>query len=249
MPNFLLNLWGCNQWERETDREAAVASQQCSEDWGRTADEIIDEIESGMDGGGETTAGAGSPLTVDQWYADLTADWPDVAPVIAGDKFISSSSQEAKDHWKEHWWKGTPEDTMQCFDYAAYQLVVADFFTTDWLPDTTTYQVYRDGSGVDVNEVVEGVRYLKQALADGTPVLVGIQITDWDERPNRDKTTNHYVVIVGMGTSAVDGSRHFLYYDYLFSTGAREMALKPDLKIEGRSDKYLLAQIRQSVAL
>lgn len=244
MPNVLLNLWACNTMSKDPSREAALDLPACGDDWGKTADQIIAEVE---DPETLSTSEQGSPFGAAEWHASLTADWPELGPVIDPSEFISQASEDAREHWRNYWWNKQPDDIIHCFDYAAYQLVVKDFFTTDWLPDTTTYQVYRDDSGLNINETVEGVRYLKQALAADIPVLVGIKIASFDYKKNMDRTTGHYVVVVGMG---VDGDGHYFhYYDGRNTSDGEKFYLKPDLEIGNLNGRARVAHIRQTISL
>lgn len=118
--------------------------------------------------------------------------------------------------------------------------------TTDHRPDSTTYQVYTTAGGVDLNETAEGVRHLKRTLARGEPVLVGILLASDDAPPelrNRDKTTNHYVVIVGDG----QGCRGAILPVPRPSArlGAEGFYFRPSLKLEHDGEKRLVTQVRE----
>lgn len=251
MPSPLLNLWACNQWLTESDRDAAVALADGGPTWEQEVDAIIQEVEADLDADGFYSSDPGSPYNADEWYADLTTDWPKIDPVIDPSLFISQSSQDAKDHWREHWSKkDDPNDQIWCFDYAAYQLLVAGHFTGGWKPDSTTYQVFREDTGVNMLEVAEGVRYVKGALASGIPVLVGIRLSTYSPRPNPDDTTNHFVVIVGMENRPADGAPTFLYWDNRGrASDGDAFILKPDLTIETEDGTRRAAQIRQTTTL
>ena len=71
-------------------------------------------------------------------------------------------------------------------------------------------------------EFINGVKYIKAALQKNIPVTVGID--DWDDRikkklkaqgkkiyVNPDGITDHFIVIVGMGTDEI--GNYFLFYD------------------------------------
>lgn len=56
----------------------------------------------------------------------------------------------------------------------------------------------------------QGLSYLKYALSNGIPVIVGV-----DDNPghpgNLDSTTDHFIVIVGMGSDST--GKYFQFYD------------------------------------
>ena len=68
--------------------------------------------------------------------------------------------------------------------------------------------------GVQKEKFYEGVKYVKESLGIGKPVVVGVEYGKINKtaEPNADFTTDHYVVIVGMGTSS-DGKKYFQFYD------------------------------------
>ena len=247
MTNVLLQLWACNAWEEENDLLAASDQAECGPNWNQTAEEMIRDVERALDSNASDSSDQGTVFTADEWFASLTRDWPTINPVIPADLFVERGDSGMQQHWQEHWAReGESADiNIQCFDYAHYQLVVAGFGTSSWRPDTTTYQIFREDSGIDLNETAEGVRYLKRSLAADTPVLVGILLTTYDARPNRDKTTNHFVVIVGMGVD--EFGHHFRYYDYSSNDRGRKFYLKDSsLAVEDRDGHRRVAQIRQT---
>jgi hypothetical protein len=119
---------------------------------------------------------------------------------------------------------------VHCFDYAQYQLHVARFRSTGPGKDPASYlQLFVEsqdepGRRVDVTDVeatIEGIEYIKAMLQDEVPVLVGIRLLSYRPRPNPDRTTNHFVVIVGMGVEPdkggpYGGQYYFSYFDYLY---------------------------------
>jgi len=61
-----------------------------------------------------------------------------------------------------------------------------------------------------IQPITNGLSYLKYALSNGIPVIVGV-----DDAPghpgNLDSTTDHFIVIVGMGTDS--NGKYFQFYD------------------------------------
>ena len=139
--------------------------------------------------------------------------WENVAPVIPKEKFIG---------W------GHPGVEENCFDYCWRQLkeVGHDLKSPGWGTSKKInphiYQTYlaEDVAGMkkgyQAQQFTEGVLYLKKAIKSKTPVMVGVD--DGDGAANKDKVTDHYVVIVGMGSD--NTGKYFLFYDN---------ALNPDI--------------------
>lgn len=243
MPGLLANLWACNRWDTDADLQTASDRAALGVNW--QAEVVALESDESATSPQEMRYDAAA------WHRDLTKDWPDVPALIGPGDFIGTGHSDAYRHWNEHWRDTSrpPDrpDTIQCFDYARYQLLVTGHDTTDYRPDSTTYQVYTTAGGVDLNETAEGVRYLKRTLARRVPVLVGILLASYDAPPelrNRDRTTNHYVVMVGMGTDA-EGP-FFLFLDRLLGSTPQAFYFRSSLKLEHEGEKRLVTQIRET---
>ena len=74
-----------------------------------------------------------------------------------------------------------------------------------------TIQIYTSQSGVNQTELQKGLSYLKDALENGIPVIIGIDNHSGSVNPNTDNTTDHFVVIVGMGSDS--HGKYFTFYD------------------------------------
>ncbi len=138
-------------------------------------------------------------------YGDPCRDWDTIGAVISKDKFIG---------W------GHPGIKQNCFDYCKEQLrVVGRSMKASWWGGSTMskhiYQLYLTENvagmkkGVQPRQFIDGVKYLKTALKDKIPVAAGVE--DGAGSPNADKVTDHFVVIVGMGTD--DKGKYFHFYD------------------------------------
>lgn len=112
-------------------------------------------------------------------------------------------------------------DLSGCFRRVCDQLKKAGYgvrslgWSSQAIKDGTIYQLYLgkdlDGrkAGSQKDQFVAGVEYLKTAMRDKTPVMVGIDLHSGSS--SGDKATDHYVTIVGMGT---DGQgKYFSFYD------------------------------------
>jgi hypothetical protein len=89
---------------------------------------------------------------------------------------------------------------------------------------------------------IEGVKYIKEALRQGLPVTIGIDNKDdrKKEKRNLDGVTDHFVVIVGMGSD--DIGKYFIFYDnadvkYGASLNNRLYCDCREYKISGCPDK------------
>lgn len=89
---------------------------------------------------------------------------------------------------------------------------------------------------------IEGVKYIKEALRQGLPVTIGIDNKDDRKKKKRnlDGVTDHFVVIVGMGSD--DIGKYFIFYDnadvkYGASLNNRLYCDCREYKISGCPDK------------
>lgn len=130
--------------------------------------------------------------------------------------------------------------------------------------DGTVVQIASEGgtdkssqtSYISINsqKVKDGVTYIDEQLELGYPVLVGVDYKSGS--PNSDKTTDHFVVIVGRECS----DNEIFYYFYEVGTGARtghgtsddnKLYLKKDGSLRGTpayktSRNYIVSQIRKN---
>ena len=142
----------------------------------------------------------------------VVTDWEIIAPVIPKDKFIG---------W------GHPGVKENCFHYALEQLkqVGHSVKSMGWNKNTKSnktkelndhiYQLFLEQDvagmkkGVQKNQFKAGVEYLKKALKDGIPVMVGVD--DASSVTNDDMTTEHFITMVGTGED--QAGKYFLFYD------------------------------------
>lgn len=122
-------------------------------------------------------------------------NWTDIASVIPTDKFVGYVSD--------------------CHEAAQKQIAEVGYKET-W----NRYQIMtaiRDKQGNVIKnryyekEFNKGVRYIKKALQSSIPVIIGIDDDPNITPGNPDKTTDHFVVIVGMGKD--HEGNYFLFYD------------------------------------
>ncbi|MBU0696837.1 MAG: hypothetical protein KKE39_10000 [Bacteroidetes bacterium] len=131
-------------------------------------------------------------------YSDFDAqqDWITIPNVIPKTLFVG--------------WNRALHPNWQCMDYAKDQIKKKGFQISDYYDIGQTFQIYTDQNGVNQTKLAQGLSYLKYALSESIPVIVGVD--DASGYPgNLDKTTDHFIVIVGMGTD-VNG-KYFSFYD------------------------------------
>ncbi|MDR4954664.1 hypothetical protein REB14_20985 [Chryseobacterium sp. ES2] len=133
-------------------------------------------------------------------FENQQTQWPTINNVIPVTDFIG---------WN------APGIRRNCMDYAKAQIAkkgykISNYYDVDSQGNKQTFQIYTEQDGVNLNDLYKGVSYLKYALSKGIPVIVGID--DAAGHPgNLDKSTDHFVVIVGMGTDS--NGNFFRFYD------------------------------------
>ncbi|WP_312902843.1 hypothetical protein [Chryseobacterium taichungense] len=133
-------------------------------------------------------------------FENQQTQWPNINSVIPISDFVG---------W------GTNGIRRNCMDYAKAQIAkkgynVSNYYDVDSQGNKQTFQIYTEQGGVNLSDLYKGVSYLKYALSNGIPVIVGID--DKTGHPgNLDNSTDHFVVIVGMGTDSK--GRYFRFYD------------------------------------
>ncbi|WP_286925688.1 hypothetical protein [Flavobacterium sp. UBA4197] len=171
--------------------------------------------------------------------------WPDIPSVIPVNQFIG---------W------GTPNIKRNCMDYAKAQIAKKGYSISNYYDLGQTFQIYTEQSGVNHNQLSKGLSYLKYALSNGIPVIVGID--NYLGNPgNPDQTTDHFVVIVGMGSNT--NGNYFQFYDnasgdsasganplnllyYHASTGIISGNSQTSYAQTPSLHKYIITQIRKS---
>ena len=115
-------------------------------------------------------------------------------------------------------------DFSNCFDLATKQVQKKSGYTpydrdspeeiiviyTDVLTAAPEFNDI-DQIGAQKGNFIRGVKYLTDTIKDGIPVMVGVDYEVPDSLINFDKTTDHYIVIVGMGIDK--NGCYFTFYD------------------------------------
>jgi len=95
-------------------------------------------------------------------------------------------------------------------DFAKEQILKRGYRISNYFDEGQTFQIYTEKGGIDYEQLSKGLSYLKYALSKGIPVIVGVDNKS-GHPGNLDKSTDHFIVIVGMGTD-VKG-KYFLFFD------------------------------------
>ena len=125
-----------------------------------------------------------------------TQGWPNISPIISKNDFIG---------W------GYPNIKRNCMDYAKAQIAIKGYAISNYSDSGQTFQIYTSNNGVNSTELSKGVSYLKYALTNNIPVIVGVDFKPGSPNPGTDNTTDHFVVIVGMGSDS--NGMYLIFYD------------------------------------
>lgn len=177
---------------------------------------------------------------------DITEEWNAVAPFIAKEKFIG---------WNH------PGITKNCFDYCWRQVKNAGYdlkspgWGTDARINPNIYQLYLTETvgnmkaGYQAQQFTAGVLYLKKAMQSKIPVMVGVEAhADVDKNGkvkhvNKDKVTDHYVTMVGMGSDAE--GKYFSFFDN--AVGDAEVGTSATNKFYCDSKNFVLKTLKGQV--
>ena len=149
-----------------------------------------EEIENYTSGGYDTTS-----------YSDFNPQqqpWSTIPPVIPSSDFVG---------W------GTPGINRNCMEYSKAQIAKKGYQISNYFNSSgQTVQIYTSQNGVNQNELQRGLSYLNYALSNGIPVIVGVDDDpNGTKNPQTDNTTDHFIVIVGMGSDT--NGNYFSFYD------------------------------------
>lgn len=158
-------------------------------------DDLQGEVDDYQDGGYDNTI---YPQT------DPNLPWPTIAAVIPTSQFVG---------W------GHPGVRRNCMDYAKKQIAVAGYQISGYGAPGQTFQIYKASTGVNNSALVQGLSYIRYALAAGIPVIVGVDDQPGSPNPGTDNTTDHFIVIVGMGTNST--GKYLQFYDNADGTLSR----------------------------
>lgn len=190
--------------------------------------------------------------TLYQEYQD-NQPWPTILPIISYDKFVPNRYIPGS----------IPPRIENCLKLAKEQLAKKGY-TVSGYDETSSqlFQTYKEQTGINNTRTREGVSYLITALSNNIPVLVGVDVRSGAPIANKDKSTDHFIVIVGMGVDTK--GKYFQFYDsstnYAWLGASKENKLYYDSatgKITGKTKSqyanlsshhdFIITQIRKSI--
>lgn len=124
-----------------------------------------------------------------------TETWPTISPVLSTSQFVG---------WDRNL-------STNCMYYAKAQIAKEGWGISNYGDAGQTFQIFTSSGGINTTKLQEGMSYLKYALSNGIPVIVGVDNVVGSSNPNTDGTTDHFIVIVGMGEDS--GGKYFRFYD------------------------------------
>lgn len=125
-----------------------------------------------------------------------------------------------------------PGINKNCMDYAKAQIAkkgykISNYYDVDSKGEKQTFQIYTEQNGVNLNDLYKGVSYIKYALSKGIPVIVGVD-DDPGSPGNLDNSTDHFVVIVGMGVDSK--GQFFRFFDNASGNDPQNQGANPENK-------------------
>ena len=151
-------------------------------------------------------------------------DWEKVDAVIPVKNFVG-------------WNYAYPGDPAKC-----YKLCVLQLKMSSYSPTGKQYQIATEKNKqilFNKQNFNDGIDYLKKAIKNKIPVLCGVD--DKPGTPNKDTITDHFVIIVGMGSDSI--GNYFLFFDNAVSDSSvgassenKLYCFCSDSKLEGVGD-------------
>jgi len=126
--------------------------------------------------------------------------WPTISSVIPYKNFVPN----------RHIPGTHPPEIENCLVLAKEQMAKKGYTAGGfYVGSPQIYQTYTAENGVDLTRTKEAVRYMIDKLSNGIPVLAGVDVRAGSS--NGDNTTDHFIVIVGMGSDTK--GKYFSFYD------------------------------------
>jgi hypothetical protein len=103
-------------------------------------------------------------------------------------------------------------DRSNCLDLARRQIAKKGYCAAGY--GVSMFQIYDRLQGTNVQKTQEAIGYIHEALKRGIPIIVGVDYSGTNDatNPNPDKTTDHFIVIVGSGVDE-GGRPYFKFFD------------------------------------
>ncbi|WP_139215915.1 C1 family peptidase [Parapedobacter composti] len=152
-------------------------------------------------------AGGNYDTNTYQEIVDLQSPWENIPSVILSQDFIGWRAEDVAVHG------------LSCMDFSKEQLAklgytISNYYDTDGFGLPQTFQTYQNGVA-NAFELKKAISYIKYALSNGIPVIVGVDYKSGTSNASTDNTTDHFIVIVGMGNE--NGVNYLRYFDNAFS--------------------------------
>ncbi len=154
----------------------------------------------------DSTDGPFAQHPIDEFDSNQSP-WPSYGPVIPKEDAVVYNSQGYNCH-------ASAKALIAKVNYqiSSYFLTYVGENSPNNVIHFETIQIYTEEDGINLAEIDNGLDYLYSALKRSIPVLVGIDIgAGGINNDLTDNTTDHFVVIVGMGTD-IKGN-YFTFYD------------------------------------
>jgi hypothetical protein len=184
-------------------------------------------------------------------FDDSQSPWPSYGPVIDKTKAVLFEIEDYDCHVFVK-----KQLSNAGYKISSYFLDYVGEFSPNNVIHFETIQVYTELDGINVSEIDHALDYLYSALKRGIPVVAGVNTKTGSSNPLTDNTTDHFIVIVGMGSD--NNGNYFSFYD---SADAEvDKVTHPDNKLYFNNNKfkgkskadyangfdYTLTQIRKS---
>lgn len=187
-----------------------------------------------------------------QEYQD-NQPWPTVTSLIPLKNFVPMRNNS----------DGSP---VNCFILAKEQLKKSGYKVSGYdLSSPQLFQVYTEAGGVNLPRTKAAISYMISALTNGIPVFIGVDNIKGAPPKNADKSTDHFIVIVGMDTDS-RGNKYFQFYDSSTNNIAKATSSKNRLyynpttgKISGETQStyahgsqnydFIITQVRKSIKI
>src|SRR5699024_2204503 len=122
-------------------------------------------------------------------------------------------------------------------EYAKEQIAQKGYQISNYFnSNNQTIQIYTEQNGADAQALEDGISYLIYALSNDIPVIVGVDASEGSPNPQTDNTTNHFVVIVGMGED--ENGKYFSFFDN--ASGNSDYGVNSENKFYYNSDLGIL---------
>jgi hypothetical protein len=103
---------------------------------------------------------------------------------------------------------------VNCKLLAEEQLGKSGYTVSGYLPGSQTFQCYTEANGVNLSRTKQAITYTIDALKKGIPIFIAVDNrVGTPSNKNLDNSTDHFVVIVGMGVDPLNSRKYFLFVD------------------------------------